>query len=155
MISALLLAAAAPFADLAALDTAVARFTGAAIGAEGGALLPLDRRLRLRPCLSPAVLAWRGNARDTVVLECPDAGGWRLYVPVRAGAAAAAAPAAINRGDAVTIAVTGDGFSVSQPGEAMDGGAIGAWIRVRTLSAKAQPMRAQVIRPGLVSVPTP
>lgn len=155
MISTLLLAAAAPFADLSALDTAVARFTGAPVGAEGGAMLPLDRRLRLRPCQAPAALAWRGNARDTVVLECPDAGGWRLFVPVRAGAAAAAAPAAINRGDAVTIAVAGEGFSVSQPGEAMEAGAIGAWIRVRTLSAKAQPMRAQVVRPGLVTVQTP
>ena len=49
----LILAAATSFADLAALDRQVALFTGAPVGAEGGATLPLDRRLRLRPCHSP------------------------------------------------------------------------------------------------------
>lgn len=151
----LLLAAATPFADLGSLDLAVARFTGAPAGAEGGASMPLDRRLRLRPCQSPPALAWRGDRRDTVVLECPDAGGWRLFVPVRAGAQALAAPPAVNRGDAVSIAVTGDGFAVSQPGEALDAGAVGSWVRVRALGGKSAPMRGQVIRPGLVAMPMP
>ena len=158
MTFALIFAAAATFADLDALDAAVARFTGAPAGAEGGAVLPLDRRLRLRPCRSPAALSWRGERRETIVVECPDAGSWRLFVPVRAAMAAAngqAASPAISRGDAVTIAVTGDGFSVSQPGEAMDAGPVGGWIRVRSMAARAQPMRAQVIRPGLVAVPVP
>lgn len=157
MTFALILTAAAAFADLDALDAAVVRFAGAPIGAEGGAMLPLDRRLRLRPCQSPEALSWRGGRRETIIVECPDAGGWRLFVPVRAGqgAGAAAAPA-INRGDAITIAVAGEGFAVSQPGEAMDGGPVGGWIRVRSLSAgRAQPMRAQVVRPGLVRVPMP
>lgn len=155
---ALILAAAATFADLDVLDAAVARFTGAPAGAEGGAMLPLDRRLRLRPCRSPAALSWRGDRRDTIIVECPDAGSWRLFVPVRAGSAGVAgyaAPPAINRGDAVTIAATGDGFSVSQPGEAMDTGPVGGWIRVRSMAPRAQPMRAQIVRPGLVEVPVP
>ncbi len=155
--SLLLLAAAAPFADLAALDLQLARFTGASVGTEGGAMLPLDRRLRLRPCQSPAALSWRGERRDTVTLECPDAGGWRLYVPLRRGTAGAtagaAAPPAINRGDMVTIAVAGQGFAVSQPGEALEAGAAGDWVRVRPAGGKGQPMRAQVLRPGLVGVP--
>lgn len=153
-----LILAAASFADLASLDDAVARFAGAPIGAEGGAMLPLDRRLRLQPCHSPAALSWRGERRETIVVECPDAGGWRLFVPVRAAASAARSPTAppvVNRGDAVTIAVAGEGFSVSQPGEAMEPGPVGSWIRVRSLGTRAQPMRAQVIRPGLVSVPMP
>lgn len=156
MTLALILAAATPFADLDALDAAVARFAGAPAGVEGGAMLPLDRRLRLRPCRSPAALSWRGERRETIVLECPEVGSWRLFVPVRAstGGGMAALPA-INRGDAVTIAVSGEGFSVSQPGEAIDGGPVGGWIRVRSLAARAQPMRAQVIRPGLVSIPVP
>lgn len=154
--SLLLFLAAAPFADLAVIDRQVAQFTGAPIGAEGGAQLPLDRRLRLKPCASPLALSWRGGGRETVVAECPDTGGWRLFVPVRQGAAQALAAApAINRGDAVTIAVTGGGFSVSQPGEALDSGAVGGWIRVRGLGGKGQPMRAQVLRPGLVGVPLP
>lgn len=152
---ALILAAAAPFADLDVLDRAVARFAGAPIGAEGGAIMPLDRRLRLRPCQSPVALAWRGARRETITLECPDPGGWRLFVPARAAAQASAGPPAVNRGDAVTIAVSGEGFSVSQPGEALDAGAVGGWVRVRSISGKAPPMRAQVVRPGLVAVPVP
>lgn len=153
---ALLLAAATPFADLDAIDRQVAEFTGVRIGAEGGATLPLDRRLRLRHCGSPIALAWRNERRDTITVECPDAGSWRLFVPVRAGAfGTTAATPLINRGDAVTIAVAGDGFSVSQPGEALEAGAAGAWIRVRAVNGKGSPMRAQVIRPGLVGLPIP
>lgn len=148
-----------PIADLAAMDREVERFTGVPVGAEGGAALPVDRRLRLAPCRSPLALSWRTPRQDTVLVECPDAGSWRIFVPVRrslgpAGGGAAAAPA-INRGDAVTIAVAGEGFAVSQPGEALEGGPVGTWIRVRGLSAKAQPMRARVVRPGLVEMPLP
>ena len=151
----LFLAAATPFADLATIDRQVAQFTGAPAGAEGGARMPLDRRLRLRPCASPLALAWRGTRRETVIAECPDAGGWRLFVPVSAAVQGPAAAVAINRGDAVTIAVTGGGFSVSQPGEALEGGPVGGWIRVRGVNGKGQQMRAQVLRPGLVGVPLP
>lgn len=163
---ALILAAAptlAPIADLAAIDREVERFTGVPAGAEGGASLPVDRRLRLAPCRSPLALSWRTPRQETVLVECPDAGSWRIFVPVRrslgplgsgAGGGPVAAPA-VNRGDAVTIAVAGEGFAVSQPGEALDGGPVGAWIRVRTLSAKAQPMRARIVRPGLVEMPLP
>ncbi len=104
---ALFLAAAAPFADLDAIDRQVAMFTGAPIGAVGGATQGLDRRLRLRPCYSPVALAWRGQAHDTIVAECPDAGGWRLFVPVRAAVSGPSGPAAVNRGDAVTVAIAG------------------------------------------------
>ena len=89
--------------------------------------------------------------RDTVVVECPDAGGWRLFVPV--AALASASSPAISRGDAVTVAVSGRGFAVAQPGEALESGGIGGWIRVKTTTG--QPMRAQVVRPGMVSVPLP
>ena len=40
-------ALAAGFASPEEIDSAVAEFTGAAIGTEGGARLPIDRRLRL------------------------------------------------------------------------------------------------------------
>lgn len=150
-------AAAQPFADLAGIDRAVALFTGAPAGQPGGALQPVDRRLRLAACRSDLALSWRGARRDSVVVQCPDAGGWRLFVPVEGAGAAQAAPA-IARGDAVTIAISGQGFSVSQPGEALEAGAVGAWIKVRTAQAgrgQGDAMRAQVIRPGLVGVPLP
>lgn len=156
------LAAPAGFVDLAMIDLAVARFTGRAIGVPGGAAQPIDRRLRLAACHSPLLVGWRNAgldtrlpARDSVVVRCPDGGGWRLYVPLAqapALAEGASAPLSIQRGEAVTIAIRGEGFSVEQGGEALDAGAAGAWIRVRT-APRADPLRARIVRPGLVEVP--
>ena len=80
--------------------------------------------------------------------------------PAPAPAAAAApratpAPAAIAKGDAISISVSGDGFAVAQPGEALESGPVGAWIKVRTLGANAQPMRAKVLRPGQAGIDLP
>ncbi|MFM2372287.1 MAG: hypothetical protein RIS85_2009 [Pseudomonadota bacterium] len=147
----------AGFYDLVSIDAAVAAFTGAGIGLPGGATLPVDRRLRLAPCYAPLALSWYGTRQDNVLVQCPDPGGWRLFVAVSANvrqdvAGRTAEPPAVARGEAVTIAVEGDGFSVSQAGEAMEPGALGQWIRVRT-SVKAAPIRARIARPGLVVVP--
>ena len=146
-----------PFHDLVTIDRQVAAFLGAGIGEDGGATLPVDRRLRLAACRSPLSLGWQGTRQDTVLVQCPDVGGWRLFVAVggmnRQGSAARpVTPPAVARGDALTIAVAGAGFSVSQSGEAMESGPVGGWIRVRT-SARANPIRARIERPGLVVVP--
>jgi flagella basal body P-ring formation protein FlgA len=148
-------ASAAAYTDLAVIDTAVAAFTGQPIGVPGGAAQPVDRRLRLAACAAPVALSWFGKSQTSVLVRCPDAGGWRVFVPVSlARPAVAEAPAAIAvaRGEGVTVSVSGNGFSVSQPGEALDAGAVGAWIRVRT-AAKADPLRARIVRPGLVELP--
>lgn len=148
-------ARAQALADLAAIDRAVADFTGAPLGTAGGAAYPVDRRLRLNPCTVPLSLNWYGARQDSVEVTCPMTGGWKLYVPLVAApraASAAAAPPAVTRGDAVTITVNGDGFAVSQSGEALESGPVGAWIKVRGLSDKAPVIRARVIRPGLVGV---
>lgn len=139
--------------DLASVDAAVADFTGVRAGQPGGAIMPVDRRLRLAPCYSPLVASWHGNRQDNVMVRCPDSGGWRLFVATSGnGLQDSAAPPAVARGEAVTISVAGDGFAVSQSGEAMEAGPLGGWIRVRT-SAKAVPIRARIERPGLVVVP--
>jgi len=156
-LSALILAAA-PFADLSAIDRQVAAFTGAAIGETGGAMQPVDRRLRLKPCAAPLALSWRTPQRETVQVQCPDAGGWRLFVPARGAPPEVAALPVVNRGDAVMIAVSGSGFTVSRPGEALESGPVGGWIRVRPVATgvrPADPMRVQVIRPGVVGLPLP
>lgn len=146
-------AQSSPFHDLVAIDRAVSAFTGAGVGEPGGATLPVDRRLRLAACRSQLSLDWQGSRQDTVLVQCPDAGGWRLFVATTGGARqGAAAPVAVARGEAVTISVAGEGFSVAQSGEAMESGALGAWIRVRT-SARATPIRARIERPGFVVVP--
>ncbi|MDE8651156.1 flagella basal body P-ring formation protein FlgA [Novosphingobium album (ex Liu et al. 2023)] len=154
----LIFAAATPFADLDTIDRQVAGFTGSPVGEIGGASLPVDRRLRLQPCRNPLALSWRTQMRESVVVQCPDPGGWRLFVPVRQAAPEAVAGPVINRGDAISISVAGEGFTVSQPGEAMESGQVGAWIRVRPAGAGRtgnEPMRAQIVRPGLVSLPLP
>jgi flagella basal body P-ring formation protein FlgA len=145
--------AAGALQDPAAIDRDIAAFSGQPIGAPGGAARPVDRRLRLVACSAPLALSWRGEARASILVECPDAGGWHLFVAVAAGAARqnAAAPV-IERGQSVTVALTGVGFSVSQPAEALESGAAGTWIHVRT-TAKGEPLQARVVRPGFVEVP--
>lgn len=59
------------------------------------------------------------------------------------------------RGDAVTISVMAEGFAVSQPGEALESGPVGGWIKVRCGGANGPVMRARVIRPGLVGMDLP
>ncbi len=148
-------ALAAGFHDLASIDREVARFTGAPQGTDGGARLPVDRRLKLTQCPMPLAFEWYGSANSTVLVRCPVAGGWRLFVPVTAGQAAAEAEPVIARGEAVSIAVQGSGFTVSRQGEALEGGAVGEWIRVRPAGDKRNTIRARVIQPGRVGVELP
>ena len=61
----------------------------------------------------------------------------------------------IVRGDAVTVRVSGDGFAVSQSGEALESGPLGAWIKVRGTAPDAPVLRAKVLRPGLVGMELP
>ena len=165
MIVALLLAAApAAFQDIAALDRAVAGFTGHALGEEGGARTPIDARLRLRAC-PMAAIAWRSDAHDAVTISCtgPD---WRLFVPVRrsvpvSSVAAAAAPRVvppvkaepvIRRGDPVVIEAGSEGFAISREGVAMADAAPGARFLVRVEDAKA-PVQAMALAAGRATLP--
>lgn len=138
------------------IDRAVAAFTGAAVGAPGGARTATDRRLQLAACGGPLAVSWHTAARTAVQVECPGPASWRVFVAISplSGPAAAAAkvPPAIKRGDALTIMVRGRGFSVQQQGEAMEAGAVGDWIFVRT-ARKAEPLRARIERPGLAVIP--
>ncbi len=162
----LALLAAAPLAaqvpthaDPAMIDRAVAGFIAADPAAAGAAALPLDPRLRLAPCRAALRLSWYGARQDSVRVECPDApnqqgAGWRVFVRVPGapvGVAAAAAAPLVLRGEAVSIGVTGQGFTVSRSGEALEPGSLGQWIRVRTAPA-APPLRARVSGPGTVEL---
>jgi len=142
-------------ADLAAVDRAVAQFTGTPQGTPGGAAQPVDRRLRLAPCSLPLTLSWYGSRRDTVEVACPMAGGWKLYVPLMGAASAGAVVPLVAKGDAVTIVVSGEGFAVSQAGEALESGAEGAWVKVRGQGEKGPVLRARVLRPGAVGIDLP
>jgi flagella basal body P-ring formation protein FlgA len=156
MIAAAAQASAAGFADPLEIDQAVARFTGAPVGADGGARLPVDRRLKLARCDAPLSLEWYGRYRDTVLVRCPVAGGWRLFVPVEANTVAAAPKEPIvARGESVAIVVQGKGFTLSRKGEALEGGALGEWIRVRPAGKRTDPIRVRVIEPGKVGMDLP
>jgi flagella basal body P-ring formation protein FlgA len=143
--------------DPAEIDRAVEAFTGAAIGTPGGARTAADPRLQLAACQGPLAVNWHGPARAAVQVECPGPTSWRTFLAVASGPGATTAPAAksapaVKRGDAITVMVRGRGFSVQQTGEAMEAGAIGEWIFVRT-SRKAEALRARIERPGLAIVP--
>lgn len=158
-------AMAAGFQDNAALDKAVAAFTGTAIGQTGGARTPVDPRLKLAQCPTLA-LAWRSAAQDAVVVQCtgPE---WRIFVPVvmpavqplaaaagvpaRTLPAAAAAPV-IRRGDPVTVSAGANGFSISREGIALGDAAPGARFLVKVDGAKG-PVQATAISPGVATLP--
>ena len=138
----------------AALDKLVADFTGAALGTPGGARAPVDRRLRLRACASAPVAQWHGEPGRTVRLVCEEPGGWRLFVGLIAAQSPAGRVASVKRGDTLTVAVIGRGFAVRRSGEAMEAGAVGDWIAVRT-GANTDPVRARIVQPGLAEIPLP
>lgn len=152
-------ATANPITAPATIDSAVAGFTGHGIGEPGGARQPVDSRLRLARCAGPLDLAWHGSGQASVLVRCPDA-GWRLFVPVAAtpraaGAEPVSAQKVVVRGETVTVALRGRGFALQRQAEAMEAGAVGDWIRVRPAGRDAEPMRARVIRPGLVGMEMP
>lgn len=134
-------------ADLAAIELAATQFAGAPVTA-------LDPRLRLAQCSQMPAFSWFNSARDTVLAQCPVPGGWRLYLRLAQGPAPASSPV-VARGDAVTIRLGGAGFAVLQSGEALEQGTVGAWIKVRPANGKGEPLRAQVLRPGLVGIDLP
>lgn len=148
-------AGARDFTDPAMIDQAVESFTGAATGAPGGARMAADRRLQLAACAGSLAVSWHTAAKTAVQVECPGPAPWRIFVAVSPSAGSAAAPReapAVRRGDAITVMVRGRGFSVQQPGEAMQAGAVGEWIDVRT-SRKGEALRARIERPGLAVIP--
>lgn len=137
----------------AAIDRAVADFAGTEIGEIGGARLPADHRLRLAACEAPLGVAWHGRARSVVRVDCAGPQSWRIFVAMHAAPQTeAAAQNVVSRGDPITVIVRGEGFSVQQSAEALDAGAVGDWIAVRT-ARRAEPIRARIERPGLAVIP--
>ena len=151
------------FENLDRIDSLVAMTVGANIGEAGGPVAPVDRRLRLAAC--PATPSVEGPVFGAAIVKC-DALGWRIRVPLAAGGAVAAAPAArygasaraaqrdviVKRGDPVQLVAGNANFSVSRMMIAEEDGAIGDTIRVRE-DKKATPVMAQVVEMGIVRIP--
>lgn len=145
-------AAATDFTNLAAIDREVAQFTGAEIGAPGGARKPVDRRLQLPKCGQDLILDWHGSMSNTVKVICPDKGSWGIFVAIRAPQRTLPDAPLIKGGDLINIVVQSDRVSTSRVGEAMDNGAVGDWIRVRPQNG-GDPLRGRIMRPGIVLIP--
>ncbi|MDV3458494.1 flagella basal body P-ring formation protein FlgA [Sphingomonas sp. HF-S4] len=164
MLLSLALAAAAPeFQSTAILDAIVTQFTGKALGEQGGARAPVDKRLKLQACAAPQ-LEWRSETKDAVVVRCM-APAWRIFVPVDAvpqpkpAPVAAQAPAVsvkalpvIRRGDPITVAAGAAGFSITREGIAMGDAVAGARLLVKVDEKKA-PIQAVAVESGLARLP--
>lgn len=117
--------------DLSALDARVEAISGVAIGQPGGAVAPLDRRLKLAACPQPAAIDAPSNG--AIAIRCVPL-GWRIRVPLSAGSgnAKSGLELAIRRGNLIELEYDGEGFSASASGIALDDGAAGQPIRVKT-----------------------
>lgn len=151
-------AAAQDFQSTAVLDTIVGQFTGKSVGEVGGARAKVDNRLKLAACAAPQ-LEWRNASQDAVIVRCM-APAWRIFVPVNAvpqpkpvaAAPVAAAPAVkaemvIKRGDAVSVEVNADGFSITREGIAMSDAPAGGRVTIK-VDEKKPPLQAIAIEPG-------
>ncbi len=151
----LLLLAAAP-TDLALLDRAAEIFAGARMGEAGGPLAPIDRRMKLGGCGESPEFSWRSDARDAIVIRCPDPKGWRIFVNVKtapiATTVAVKAEPVIRRGDPATLEASRDGFAVSADGIALGDAAPGARFQVKMDGAKG-PVQAIAVDTGKATLP--
>jgi len=156
IVFALALAAAPAFQDLATLDRVVAIALGADIGQPGGAVAPIDRRLKLAAC--PAAPVVEPGIAGSVSVRCAPL-GWRVRVVTGGGSVAAASPGfsrvhaapVVRRGDPVQMTVETDEFAISVEAIADQDGAPGDRIRVRT-DDKGGPRMAQVVDAGRVTI---
>jgi flagella basal body P-ring formation protein FlgA len=162
------------FENLDRIDSLVAMTVGANLGEPGGPAAPVDRRLRLAAC--PTTPSVEGPVFGAAMVQCA-ALGWRIRVPLVAGASAAAsgpvprsaptygaanrftraAPVAakeavVRKGDPVQLMAGNSVFSVSRMMVADEDGAMGETIRVRE-DKKSSPIFAQVVQMGVVRIP--
>jgi flagella basal body P-ring formation protein FlgA len=143
------------FETLEMLESRVSAALGAGVGEPGGPARPIDRRLRLMPCPTPADIDQ--PAMGAVAIRC-ETRGWRIRVPLTAGALAAPgvtqvrAEPIVRRGDQVQVVALASNFSVSTLGIAEQDGAPGDRIRVRT-ERRAMPFIGQVLPDGRVALP--
>lgn len=152
----------ADFEDIGALEARVIGALDTDIGKPGGPVAPIDRRLKLAACPTPATID--PPALGAVALRCP-ALGWRIRVPlVRGGNAStpAGAPSTgyaaktdpvVRRGDPVQLVAESGVLSVSTEAVAQEDGAPGERIRVKT-DDRAAIVIAEVVEIGKVRLPS-
>jgi flagellar basal body P-ring formation protein FlgA len=131
---------ALPFEDIGILDRQVAVIANAH---------PIDPRLKLARCPEKAIIA--PPIGGAVVVRCL-ALGWRILVPLTQSALSVQPKELrIHKGDAIELIIDSEGFEVSAPAIAMQDGAIGDNVRVKTLTA-AVILTGTVTRHGTVRI---
>jgi flagellar basal body P-ring formation protein FlgA len=145
-------ARAQQFQDHAKIDAAVIAATGVSTGQTGGAAGPVDRRLKLANC--PVALQTDAPVMGAIAVRCSPL-GWRIRVPLIAKQPATqiaeALDIVVKRGESVELRALGPGFEVSSSAIAMDDGALGKGIRVKSLTSTT-PIVATVAGPALVQI---
>jgi flagellar basal body P-ring formation protein FlgA len=143
------------FEDIGMLELRLTAALGAGIGEAGGPARPIDRRLKLAPCPSPA--SFEPDVLGAATIRCVPL-GWRIRVPlVRAASAAQETPAAkaepiVRKGDLVELTAAAGSFTVSTVAMAEQDGAPGDRIRVRSEGRKGA-IIGVVTEEGRVSLP--
>lgn len=143
----------AAFENLDVLENRLVAALDADIGVPGGPAGPIDRRMKLSRCPTPA--QFDPPALGAIAIRCPQL-SWRIRVPLmrlaNAATPAVRAVPVIRKGDPVQLAVETNGFSVSTEAIAQEDGAPGDRIRVKS-DAKASVMIAEVVGIGRVRLP--
>ncbi len=151
-----------PAQDLDQLERMVIATLGADIGAPGGPMAPIDRRMRLAACAGGIQID--PPSPGAVTVRCTTS-GWRIRVPLtRPGTSyaqgnpvygggqqgqPALSNAAIRKGDPVQLIAQGSAFSISVDATAMEDANVGNRMRVTT-AAKGGIMFAEVLDAGKV-----
>ncbi|HEX7853614.1 MAG TPA: flagella basal body P-ring formation protein FlgA [Sphingobium sp.] len=150
------------FQNLDQIDSLVSTTVGANIGEPGGALSPVDRRLRLAAC--PQIPSIEGPVFGAAIIRC-DKLGWRIRVPLKLEKPAPVAVAVhqqaqvpqarivlIKKGDPVQLVAGNAAFSVSRAMIADEDGAVGEMIRVRE-DRNSPAVSGRIEADGLVRIP--
>jgi flagella basal body P-ring formation protein FlgA len=142
----------AAFENIDTLEARLVAALGTEIGVPGGPATPIDRRLKLIHCPTPATID--PPALGAIAIRC-EAVGWRIRVPlsyITTARTSTKAEFVVRKGDPVELAVDTASFSVSTGAVAQEDGAIGDRIRVKS-DPKAPVMIAEVVDGGRVRLP--
>lgn len=151
--TALLLASpVAVIEDLAALDQRIT----ATLQNQGARARPIDKRIRLARCPVPASIDVQ--SATAVAVRCA-AIGWRIRVAIvrgshtdtDAGNGPRQNAVIIRRYESVELRIAGAGFAVTANAVAMESGAIGDSIRIKSPTFRT-PVAARIVGKGLVEI---
>jgi flagellar basal body P-ring formation protein FlgA len=133
--------------DFDAIDRRIAIALGGAESDAGLLAQPIDRRLKLAACPSPATID--PPALGAVAVRCAPL-GWRIRVPLKGGGQSSG-ELLVRKGDTVELAYAGSGFAIVTSALAQEDGRLGQAVRVKSPTGAAL-VTAQVRGVGRVSI---